>query len=323
MKRFKKLLAIFASAALLFTAAACSGDDNGDNGGDATTAGGTTAAPANNGGNGGNDPPPADPDFDLEQDIRVITRDADSGTRGAIVYLADITREVDGEDVDAITNEAEIVGGTAQALTAVENNDVAIGYISFGSLTSAVRALSIDGVAATTDNIIAEEYSLQRPFNITNNGDMSAAAQDFWNFLLSAEGQAIVADEKYVVHPDNNNAPAFETNGASGSITVGGSTSVESLMSKLIVAYEALDGTNVTVELQGGGSGAGEAQVADGTFDIGMVSREVRNEDLTSAILAVDGIAVIVNTSNPITNISLEDLRAVFLGEVTVWAELD
>jgi phosphate transport system substrate-binding protein len=319
----KKLIAILVSAALLLAVAAC---DNDNGPGTETSGGGTTTAPETT--TGGEDTSPSESsgestsdEFDMNREIHLITRDAASGTRGALVYLAKITDNGESDGNDAIASTAEIAGGTNAVLTAVESNDVAIGYISFGSLRSSVRAVGIDGVAATNENILNETYALQRPFNVVNNGDMNEDATDFWNFMFSAAGQAVVDGEGYVVHSDNSDAPAFETNGASGRITVGGSTSVESLMSKLVTAY-ADAGGEVTVEVQPTGSGAGEAQTLDETYDIGMVSREVRSEGLTEGVLAIDGIAVIVNTENPITDIAMDDLRTIFMGELSVWAEV-
>jgi phosphate transport system substrate-binding protein len=323
----KRLLALLVSATLAFTMTACNGDDGGNGGG--TTAGnanqgnGTTQATQDNGttqATQGNDTTQeSNPDFDMNRSIHLITRDASSGTRGALVYLAKIYHP--GTEDDAITNTAEIARDTNAVLTSVENNEVAIGYISFGSLNNNVRAVGIDGVAATNDNILNETYALQRPFNVVNKGDMNNDAQDFWNFMFSSEGQAIVSNNGYVVHSDNNDAPAFESNGATGRITVGGSTSVQSLMDRMVTAYAAAGG-KVTVEVQPTGSGAGESQTLDGTYHIGMVSREVRSEGLTEGVLAIDGIAVIVNTANPTTDIAMEDLRAIFMGEFSVWAEV-
>jgi phosphate transport system substrate-binding protein len=254
--------------------------------------------------------------------IHVITRESGSGTRNALVYLANI---VDANNNDAIIASAERQSTTAAILSGVETNESAIGYISLGSLSDAggaVKALAIDGVAATVANLESGDYILQRPFHAVNNGSMSAAAQDFWNFMFSAEGQAIVGSYEYLVHSDNVNAPAFSTNGASGRVTVGGSTSMAPLMMRLVAAYEEFSGTNARIETQGMGSGAGEIQVAAGAFDIGMVSYEVSNSALNSGVLAIDGIAVIVNSANAVSDISADDLRAVFMGELTRWSEL-
>jgi phosphate transport system substrate-binding protein len=224
--------------------------------------------------------------------IHVITRESGSGTRNALVYLANI---VDTDNNDAIVNSAEGQSTTFAILSRVETNTAAISYISFGALhetNESVKSLTIDGVAATIANLESGDYILQRPFNLVNNGSMNAAAQDFWNFMFSAEGQAVVGNKEYLVHSDNVNAPPFATNGATGLVSVGGSTSMEPLMMRLVSAYEEFSGTNARIETQGMGSGAGEMQVAAGAFDIGMVSYEVSNASLTSGVLAIDGIAV-------------------------------
>lgn len=258
--------------------------------------------------------------------IHVITRENGSGTRNALVYLADI---IDSDNNDAIINSAEGQNTTVAVLSSIEANEMAIGYVSFSALkekgesNQSIRALTIGDVSATVANLESGDYILQRPFNVVNNGDMSEAAQDFWNFIFSAEGQAVVDDQEYLVHSDNVNAPSFTTNGASGLVTVGGSTSMAPLMMHLVSEYEEFSGTNARIETHGMGSGAGEIQVAEGAFDIGMVSYEVSDSSLTSGILAIDGIAVIVNTANIIDDISIDDLRAVFMGEITRWSELD
>jgi phosphate transport system substrate-binding protein len=254
--------------------------------------------------------------------IHVITRESGSGTRNALVYLANI---IDADNNDAIINSADGQSTTVAVLSGVETNRLAIGYVSFGALREAnqsVKTLSIDGVTATIANLESGNYTLQRPFNVVNNGNMTEAAQDFWNFIFSAEGQAVVAGEEYLVHSDNMNASAFSTNGASGIVSIGGSTSMTQLMLHLVSAYEEFSGTNAKIETHGMGSGAGEIQVAAGAFDIGMVSYEVSDTSLTSGVLAIDGIAVIVNAANAVDDISLDDLRAVFTGEITRWSEL-
>jgi phosphate transport system substrate-binding protein len=257
---------------------------------------------------------------DSDAEIHVITREEGSGTRNSIVYLAGI---VDADDNDAISGRAEIQTNTVSVLSAVEVNESAIGYVSFGALRGTVRALSINGVEATLENVKNDSYALQRLLNLTNNGSMSDAAQDFWNFVFSAEGQAVIDMRDYVVHSDNADLPAFVTNGAAGIVSVGGSTSAEYLMQHLSSAYSAVTGTNATIEIHGTSSTAGEVQTVAGAYDIGMVSREVTNTALTSSVLAIDAVAVIVNNTNSLNNISLDDLRAVFMGEITVWDELE
>ncbi|MCL1832191.1 MAG: substrate-binding domain-containing protein [Oscillospiraceae bacterium] len=320
----KKLLATFLSAGLVFTLAACNDEDTTTGGGGGTDKA-TTAAQNNNTGDETQTDDPTESDFDLERDIKLITRDAESGTRGALVDLADIKKEdAEGKKVDAITDEAEVAGGTAQVLTAVETNELAIGYVSLDADTKSVKVLKIGGVEATTANILAGTYKLQREFNLTRKEKLSDAAEDFWNFIFSAEGQAIIGD-KLIEYPGNKDAKPFESNGASGKVTVGGSTSIQPTMDKLVEAYKAIGDAKATVEVQGGGSGPGETQVDDGTFDIGMVSRDVKSEfsHLTIRVMAIDGIAIVVNKSNPTSNIELDDIKKAYMGEMTIWAELN
>ncbi|MCL2634327.1 MAG: substrate-binding domain-containing protein [Oscillospiraceae bacterium] len=307
----KKLLKIALAMGLM--TAMISGCVPEDNTPSTTTQGGTTAANDDTKAADATTTTATPGNFDDSQAILVITREDGSGTRGAFV-------EIIGIGNDEIVATAEVRNNAGDILGAVEQNDVAISYISAGSVSNAVTALTIEGIAPTTDNIRSGAYAIQRPFNVVHNGSLNADAQDFWNFIFSAEGQAVVVGRGYI--EGVMNAPAWEQDtSATGSITVGGSTSVQPLMERLIEAYVAAGGT-VTVELQGGGSGVGESSTVDGTFEIGMVSREVRVATLTSGELAIDGIAVIVNKANPLTDISIEDLKDIYLGDLTIWNQV-
>jgi len=304
-KIIKPVLAILLSAAMIF-AVAC---------GDTATNDPTTNNPIDTNGEstdlGGNE-------WDANQEILAVTREPGSGTRTAFVEMVEV-EDADGED--AMYDNADIQQSAGEIVTRVEGSAVAIGYVSLGSLTSTnVRVLSIDGIEGTVANILSGDYAIARPFNVAHNGELSDAAQDFWNFIFSAEGQEVVADRGYI--PYQGDTPAFETNGASGNVVVGGSTSVEPLMQRLLEAYNNFAGTNATVAVQAGGSGMGESNAADGTFDIGMISRDIGVDGLTYAAVATDGIVVIVNPANPLTDISMDDLRDIFLGNLKFWNEI-
>jgi phosphate transport system substrate-binding protein len=225
---------------------------------------------------------------------------------------------VDGNDIT--TAEAVISQGTNMVMTNVAGNMYAIGYVSLGSLNDTVKAISVDGIAPTAGNIIAGTYRVQRPFvlALNRNTTRSAATQDFINFIFSTEGQAIVEGRNYISVPATG---AFTSTMPSGRVVVNGSTSVEPVMQRLKEAYEALN-RNVTIEVHSTGSGAGITSARDGTSDIGMSSRSLSPaelETLEERPIAYDGIAVIVNNDNPITNISYDSLRGIYTGEVTTW----
>lgn len=255
--------------------------------------------------------------------ISVVSREDGSGTRGAFVELLGIEQKNEaGEKVDYTTLSAEITNSTAVMMTTVAGNANAIGYISLGSLNDDVKAVSIDGVVADVETVKDGTYPVARPFNIVyNEADLDDTAKDFIAFILSADGQAIVEEEGYV---SQGNAGAYTAAGVTGEITVGGSSSVTPVMEKLAEAYEAAN-TGVTVEVQMTDSTTGIVSASEGVCDIGMASRAIKDEEkslgLTEQIIAMDGIAVIVNNSNGIENLTSEQVRDIFMGQILNWEE--
>lgn len=249
--------------------------------------------------------------------IHVVSREDGSGTRGAFVELTG----VEDENGDNTTVEAEIANRTDAVLTTVAGNEAAIGYVSLGSLNDTVKAVTVDGVEATVDNVKSGDYTLSRPFNIATKGEPTGVAADFINFIMSADGQAIVGEDYITV---NDNAEAFTSDGSSGHITVGGSSSVSPVMEQLIEAYKAVN-PNAQIDLQTSDSTSGMTGAMDGTFAIGMASRELKDEEaaeLTGTAIALDGIAVIVNTANTVDNLTMDQIRSIYVGETTDWADV-
>lgn len=257
--------------------------------------------------------------------ITVISREDGSGTRGAFIELFGIEQEdANGETVDMTIASAEITNNTSVMMTSVAGNPSAIGYISLGSLDETqVKALNIDGVAATVENINNGTYPVSRPFNIATGATVSDVAQDFINFILSAEGQAVVVEEGYIAVDDA--AAAFTSNNASGNIVVAGSSSVTPVMEKLKEAYVAIN-PNATIEVQQSDSTTGMNSVIEGVCDIGMASREVKDSELEAGVvpttIATDGIAVIVNLENSISDLTSDQVRGIYTGEITDWSEV-
>lgn len=249
--------------------------------------------------------------------IHVVSREDGSGTRGAFVELTG----VEDDNGDNTTVEAEIANRTDAVLTTVAGNEAAIGYVSLGSLNDTVKAVTVDGVEATVDNVKSGDYTLSRPFNIATKGEPTGVAKDFINFIMSADGQAIVGEDYITV---NDNAEAFTSDGSSGHITVGGSSSVSPVMEQLIEAYKAVN-PNAQIDLQTSDSTSGMTGAMDGTFAIGMASRELKDEEaaeLTGTAIALDGIAVIVNTANTVDNLTMDQIRSIYVGETTDWADV-
>ena len=262
-------------------------------------------------------------EFDASAVINVISREDGSGTRGAFIELMGIQqRNEDGTRSDLTTQEATIANKTDIMLMAVASDPAAIGYVSLGSLNDTVKALDIDGVAATAQNIIDGFYAVSRPFIVATKGEPEDLAKDFIDFILSTEGQEIVAGGGYIAI--NDDAAPFAGGLPSGKIVVAGSSSVTPIMEKLQEAYLALN-ANASIEIQLSDSSAGMSAAIDGTCDIGMSSRDLKDEEkeqLTDIAIAMDGIAVIVHPSNPAAGLSGEQVRAIFIGDAELWSEV-
>ncbi len=254
--------------------------------------------------------------------ITVISREDGSGTRGAFVELTGVEgKDANGEKIDNTTVEAVIASKTDAVLTNVAGDEKAIGYISMGSLNDTVKALKVDGAQATTENVKNGSYKIARPFNVATKADASEITNDFIKFMLSKQGQEIVAGD-YITIDDA--AEEYTASGLSGKIVVNGSSSVSPLMEELIEAYKALN-PGAEIELNTTDSTGGMNDAMSGVCDIGMASRELKESEtaqLTGTTIAMDGIAVIVNNANPTEDMTVEQIKAVYTGEVTTWEEL-
>lgn len=261
--------------------------------------------------------------FDASEFISVYSREDGSGTRGAFIELFGIEQKNEaGEKVDYTTVEAIITNSTDVMMTSVAGDTYGIGYVSLGSLNETVKAVKIDGVEATVDNIKAGTYTVARPFNIATAGEVSEVTQDFINYIMSAEGQAVIEEKGYISVAGTE---SFASNGATGKIVVGGSSSVSPVMEKLIEAYRAIN-AGAEIELQTSDSSTGMSQAAEGTVDIGMASRAIKDSELeaglTGMTIAMDGIAVILNHENPVEDLSSEAVKTIFMGDVYEWNEV-
>lgn len=256
--------------------------------------------------------------------ITVVSREDGSGTRGAFVELTGVQeKDADGNKVDNTTVDAIISNSTEIMMTTVSGDEYAVGYSSTGSLNDTVKALTINGVEPTAENIKDGSYTLSRPFNIATKGDAEGLAKDFVDYIMSAEGQKVVEDNGYIASVDN--AEAFKSSGAEGKIVVAGSSSVTPVMEKLSEAYQAVN-SKAKIEIQESDSTTGMTATADGTCDIGMASRELEDSEkdagLSSTAIAMDGIAVITNTNNSLSDISTDKVKSIFTGEITDWNDV-
>ena len=261
-------------------------------------------------------------EFDAGKSINVISREDGSGTRGAFIELTGVEQKVDGQKVDMTTVDAQITNNTAVMIATVAGDSYAIGYVSLGSMNDTVKAVKVEGVEATAKTVADGTYKVARPFNIAYKEDaLSDLGKDFIAYIMSAEGQAIINDNGYVGSED---AAAYAGSAPEGKLVIAGSSSVSPVMEKLVEAYCALN-AGATIEVQTSDSTTGMTSAMEGTCDIGMASRELKEEEaaaLTAQAIAMDGIAVIVSNDNPIEELSVEQIAAIFTGEVTNWDEV-
>lgn len=258
-----------------------------------------------------------------KQEISVVTREEGSGTRGAFIELFGIEeKDANGVKTDKTTDEAINSNSTEVMMQTVSGNKAAIGYTSLGALKDTVKALKVDGAEATVENVKNGTYKVSRPFNIATKGDLSDTAQDFVNYIMSAEGQKVIEDKGYI---SEGNSGAFKSNQSTGKVTISGSSSVTPVMEKLADAYKKIN-SGVTIEINQSDSSSGITSAAEGKCDIGMSSRDLKDTELakglTSTKIAIDGIAVIVNRENSLDNITTNQVKAIYTGETTIWGDV-
>ena len=307
----KKVLAAVLMGAMVFSMAACGSNDSGSSSSDSTT---TEDSASSYSGSDASAP---------SGTISVLSREEGSGTRGAFVELFGVEEEnADGEKVDNTTVDAQVTNSTAVMMTGVAQDPQAIGYISLGSLDDSVKALKVDGAEASAENVKNGTYKVSRPFNIVTGDSLSDVAQDFVDYILSSDGQAIVGED-YI--PVDDAAEAYAGTSPEGSVVVAGSSSVSPVMEKLKEGYEAVN-PNASIEIQTSDSTTGVESTISGICDIGMASRELKDtetsEGVTGTQIAIDGIAIIVNNENSMTDITSDQVKQIYTGEVTNWEDL-
>ena len=292
--KLKKVTAVIGAAVMMMSLAACGSSSKG-NGDGGSASGGS---------------------------INVVSREDGSGTRGAFVELFGVEEEVDGEKVDNTTADATVTNNTSVMLSTVAQDPNAIGYVSLGSLSDDVKAVKIDGAEATAENIENGSYKVSRPFNIVTKDGLSDVAQDFINYIMSKQGQEVVADEGYIPVDTTTD---YTASGLSGKVTVSGSSSVSPVMKKLSEAYKKLN-ADVDIELQTSDSTTGVSNAIEGISDIGMASRDLKDsetsEGVTATVIATDGIAVIVSNDNSVDELTTDQVKQIFTGEITSWDEV-
>ena len=311
----KKVLAAVLMGAMVFTMAACGSNDSGSSS-DSTATEDSASSDSSSDSSSSDASAPSGT-------ISVLSREEGSGTRGAFVELFGVEEEnADGEKVDNTTVDAQVTNSTAVMMTGVAQDPQAIGYISLGSLDDSVKALKVDGAEASAENVKNGTYKVSRPFNIVTGDSLSDVAQDFVDYILSSDGQAIVGED-YI--PVDDAAEAYAGTSPEGSVVVAGSSSVSPVMEKLKEGYEAVN-PNASIEIQTSDSTTGVESTISGICDIGMASRELKDtetsEGVTGTQIAIDGIAIIVNNENSMTDITSDQVKQIYTGEVTNWEDL-
>ena len=315
MKTSKKYLAYALASVLALSALTGCGNNNGNSGGNSmeNSTGDSTE----------NSTGDSTAKFDTTKEINVLTREDGSGTRGAFIELFGIEQKNEaGEKMDYTTDTAAVTNSTSVMMTTVAGDLYSIGYISLGSKNDTIKTVQIDGAEATVENIKNGTYKIARPFNIATKEEVSATAQDFIDFILSADGQAVIEENGYISVSD---AESYSGVAESGKIIVAGSSSVTPVMEKLKEAYLAKN-PGVTIEIQQSDSSTGMSDTIDGTCDIGMASRELKDSEtekgLTATVIAMDGITVIVNNDCPIDNLTSQQVKDIFTGTATSWSQI-
>lgn len=261
--------------------------------------------------------------FDSEKAITVVSREDGSGTRGAFIELFGIEeKDADGNKIDNTTEDASVTNNTSVMMSTVAGNEYAIGYISLGSLNDSVKAVKIDGAEATVDNIKSGAYKVSRPFNIVTKDKVNEVAQDFIDYIMSADGQAVIEENGYIKNSENG---AFTSKKPKGKVVVAGSSSVSPVMEKLKEAYSAIN-PDADIEIQTSDSTTGVESAISGICDIGMASRELKDTETSEGVkataIALDGIAVVVNKANSIEELSSDAVKGIYTGEIESWADV-
>ncbi len=270
-------------------------------------------------GTGSNDS--ASEEFDTSSSLHLVTREVGSGTRDAFAEMINLT---DGDN-DLIDPAATAQQGTNAVNTTVADDQYAIGYTSVGALNDDIKPVQIDGVDPTAENILAGDYSIARNFNVIRGDELSEQAQAFWDFMFSAEGQAVVEEVGYI--QSDTEAPAYEGSDLdlSGDIDVNGSTAVYPVVEAMAEAFGDIH-PDVQISVHSTGSGAGVTSAIDGTTDIGMASRDLNDDEVDQvtevAPIALDGIAVIVHPSNPLESLTVNQVSDIFSGNVSTWDDV-
>ena len=242
-----------------------------------------------------------------------IARPSTSGTRGA---FDELVKNSEGNTLAEVPVFADCVleaSETGNVIVNVSQNVKALGYISLGSVAGNkdIKAVKVENVEATVENITSGDYKLARPFNLVypEGETLNDLTQNFISFIESTEGQQII-NQEYIGQVKNPVSYVAYT-GTVTTLTLTGSTSVQPLMRTLAAKYQELNASkDITINISGSGSGQGITDAQAGNNDLGMISRDLKASEtgLTAYKMADDGIAIIVNAACPLTNVTMDQI---------------
>lgn len=260
-----------------------------------------------------------------EKNILVVCRDAASGTREAFDKFV-------GLQASELISDKEEYSSTANVREKVATTKTAIGYISLASVDDSVKALKVNGVEATEENVRSGEYKIQRPFLLLTNNSVTLqpAAQDFFNYCMSSTAKDGITATHGILPSDFSSRSEYTvpSTALSGDVVVKGSTSMTDLMEKLIANYKALLGDKVanvkfTISFNGSSEGRTAAKGDTNGTVIGVASSSSKNDAYTETTICLDAVAVIVNKDNDqISNVTAEILKNIYTGKVTKFSEI-
>ena len=250
--------------------------------------------------------------------IHVISREAGSGTRSSFTESFTL---VDENGYDLTRADADINDSTGVVLANVSSDEKAVGYTSIASLSDKVKAVSIDGISPTAENVISQKYKASRALLVVVRPDISTEANDFISFILSPLGRRIINDMGYVSVPYDRE---YKKSDLSGKVTVAGSSSVAPVIERLAEEYEAI--SDIEIELQQSDSSSGIRSLSEGICDIGLSSRNLKEDELMLGLvpyeIAYDALAVIVNAKNPLSDLSSQQVSEIYKGDIKYWYEV-
>ncbi len=285
--------------------------------------------------------------FDQTSLIKVYTRDTTSGTREAFFKGIGFSDAV--EDNALLVSGYIEVDGNGSMISSVEGDEYGIGYISLSSLEdSGLTGLSFEGVEATEANVLNDTYNLKRPFMYMTRSDWTgmeteeAIVEAFVAYMSTVDGKATIANNSGILETSTSdqlwddikdNYDVCSLNNENVTIRFGGSTSVEKIAKALSAEFSAKCG-NFIADHNHTGSGDAYKRVQGSESDganylhIGFASRSFSTEtevgaDGTYGQMCWDAVVVVVNAdNNVITNITAEQVKKIYAGEITTWSQL-